>query len=95
MVDECPACGLVTDRGESGYVVGAYLFNMIGSELLFVAAAGAVILATWPHPPWTAISIGGPMLMLGFPVLLYPYCRSLFLGFDLLVHPEVEPPDHS
>jgi uncharacterized protein (DUF983 family) len=88
MVDRCPSCGLVTDRGESGYVVGSYLFNIMASELIFVAIAGYIVALTWPTPPWRLITWGGPVLMLGLPVLFYPVCRVLFLGFDLYFNPD-------
>ncbi len=87
MVERCPACGLITDRGESGYTVGAYMFNMMGSELVFVAIVGGVIASTWPTPPWTLITIAGPILMVALPPLFYPFCRTLFLGFDLFFNP--------
>jgi hypothetical protein len=87
MVERCPACGLITDRGESGYTVGAYMFNMMGSELVFVAIVGGVIASTWPTPPWTLITIAGPVLMIALPPLFYPFCRALFLGFDLFFNP--------
>ena len=88
MVDECPACGLKTDRGESGYAVGSYMFNVVGSELVFVLIVGGVIVNTWPAPPWNVITVAAPFLMLALPPLFYPYCRVLFLGFDLLFNPE-------
>jgi uncharacterized protein (DUF983 family) len=84
MVDRCPACGLATERGESGYGVGAYMFNMMATELVFVAALAAAIALTWPAPPWNWITVGGVLLMIGLPILFYPFSKTLFLGFDLL-----------
>ena len=92
MVDRCPACGLQTDRGESGYAVGAYMFNLIASELVFVAVAGIVVWRTWPTPPWSSITIAAPLLMIALPFLFYPFCRTLFLGFDLWFNPAPENP---
>ncbi len=37
MVLRCPQCGLLFERGEQGYVVGAYMFNIAAAELVFVA----------------------------------------------------------
>jgi hypothetical protein len=32
----CPSCGLPLERGEQGYQVGSYMFNIIAAELIFV-----------------------------------------------------------
>jgi uncharacterized protein (DUF983 family) len=48
----CPRCGLNFEREEQGYVVGAYLFNIIVAELAFAAIFVGTLLLTWPHPPW-------------------------------------------
>jgi hypothetical protein len=39
-------------------------------------------------PPWRLITWAGPVLMVALPVLCYPFCRVLFLGFDLYFNPE-------
>jgi len=91
MVPECPTCGLLTERNEQGYQVGAYMFNIALAELCFVIVLVGVMVGTWPNPPWselTWISVG---LMVLLPVLFYPFSKTLFLGFHLLFHP-AEPP---
>ena len=42
---------------------------------------------TWPTPPWTALLIGGVVLMLAAPVAFFPFARTLFLAFDLIFRP--------
>ena len=37
MREACPVCGLHLERGEHGYIVGAYMFNIVGAELIFAA----------------------------------------------------------
>src|SRR6185312_5628512 len=44
----CPVCGLRFERGEQGYQVGAYMFNLIAAELHFGAVFLAIVLLTWP-----------------------------------------------
>ena len=83
----CPACGLHLERNEQGYIVGAYMFNIIAAELVFGAIFVAVLLATWPDPPWTVLQVGGGALMVAMPLLFYPYSKTLFLAFDLLFRP--------
>ena len=35
--ERCPYCGLVLDRGESDYFLGAYLVNLVAVELIVTA----------------------------------------------------------
>jgi hypothetical protein len=75
-------------RGEQGYVVGAYMFNIVASELTFAALFIGVIVATWPAPPWTWIQVGGVALMVLLPLLFYPFSKTFFLAFDLFFFPK-------
>lgn len=93
MKEKCPTCGLRLERGESGYQVGSYMFNIVLSEMLFAAVFLAVVLWTWPSPPWKLLQYGGGALMLVAPFALFPFCRTLFLACDLLIRPEVDTPD--
>jgi uncharacterized protein (DUF983 family) len=83
----CPACGLPLERGEDGYQVGSYMFNIVASELLFAAIFLGVLLATWPSPPWAVLQYGGIALMIVAPFLFYPFSKTLFLAFDLTFRP--------
>lgn len=83
----CPACGLALERGEDGYQVGSYMFNIIAAELVFAAVFLGLVVATWPTPPWTALQIGGVGLMIAAPFVFFPFSKTLFLAFDLLFRP--------
>jgi uncharacterized protein (DUF983 family) len=87
MRDRCPICGIRLARGEEGYQVGAYMFNMVAAELIFALIFVAIVVYTWPTPPWTWLLYGGVLLMLIVPVLFYPFSKTLFLAFDLLFRP--------
>jgi len=87
MRQACLECGLRFDRGEPGYQVGTYMFNLVGAELVFAAVVVSVLLATWPDPPWTLLQYGGVALMVLLPVVFHPFARVLFLAFDLLFRP--------
>jgi uncharacterized protein (DUF983 family) len=87
MRPECPACGLRLERGEEGYQVGSYMFNIIAAELMFAALFLAVVLLTWPSPPWAWLEYGGIALMIVAPFAFFPFSRTLFLAFDLLFRP--------
>ena len=87
MRERCPACGLLLERGEAGYQVGSYMFNIIASELVLLAIFLAVLAATWPDPPWNALKYGGAALAVLAPILFYPFTKTLFLAFDLVFRP--------
>jgi uncharacterized protein (DUF983 family) len=88
--DRCPACGLRTERGEEGYGVGAYMFNIMASELLWVAVGLGLAVWTWPDPPWDLLLYGGGILMIVMPFVCYPFSKTIFLAFDLLFRPPEE-----
>jgi uncharacterized protein (DUF983 family) len=87
MVPVCPSCGLALERKEEGYVVGAYMFNIIAAELVFVGIFVLALVILWPDPPWTLLTWAGAVLMLLMPVLFYPVSKTLFLAFDLIFRP--------
>jgi uncharacterized protein (DUF983 family) len=87
MRHECPNCGLLLERGEEGYQVGSYMFNIIASELIFAAVFLGVLALTWPSPPWTLLQIGGAILAGVAPFLFFPFSKTLFLAFDLVFRP--------
>src|SRR3954454_22598287 len=78
MRDRCPRCGLELHRGEEGYQVGAYMFNIIAAELIFAALFVGVLVATWPDPPWNLLLYGGMGLIIVAPVVFYPFSRPSF-----------------
>ena len=87
MCSHCPVCSLTFERGEEGYQVGSYMFNIIAAELVFAAIFIGGLLLTWPSPPWNVLLYGGIVLMIGVPLLLFPFSKTLFLAFDLIFRP--------
>jgi uncharacterized protein (DUF983 family) len=83
----CPICRLPLERGEEGYQVGAYMFNIVAAELVFVALFVGIMLATWPNPPWNLLLYGGVVLIILMSILFYPFSKTIFLAFDLLFRP--------
>ncbi len=47
----------------------------------------AILVYTWPNPPWTPLLYGGIALMIVLPALFYPFSKTLFLAFDLVFRP--------
>lgn len=87
MRDRCPVCRIRLERGEEGYQVGAYMFNIVAAELIFAAIFLGILLSTWPTPPWDKLLYGGIAMMLVAPLLFYPFSKTLFLAFDLVFRP--------
>jgi uncharacterized protein (DUF983 family) len=83
----CPTCGLQLERGEQGYIVGAYMFNIAAAEVVWLAVMVSVTAATWPNPPWDWLLYGGVGLMILAPLAFYPFSKTLFLALDLAVRP--------
>jgi len=86
MRQRCPACGLRLERDE-GYFLGAMTFNLIAAELLFAGVMVAVLVSTWPSPPWDLLWVGSVVGMVLAPVVFYPFSKTLWLAFDLLFRP--------
>jgi uncharacterized protein (DUF983 family) len=87
MKAHCPVCGLKLERGEEGYQVGSYMFNLVASELVFAVVFVGIVILTWPSPPWTLLEYGAPALMIIAPFVLFPFSKTLFLAFDLVFRP--------
>lgn len=85
--DNCPVCGIRLERGETGYWVGAYMFNLVAAELVWAASMVVLLWWTWPDPPWTMLLVGGVILMVVTPVVFFPFARMFFLAFDLVFRP--------
>lgn len=83
----CPHCGLRFDRGEGDFFYGAYMFNLIAAELIFVALLIVVVVATWPNTPWTALTWGSIVVAVVAPIFTYPIAKQVWLAFDLAFRP--------
>lgn len=93
MLPRCPRCDLDFEQGEQGYIVGAYMLNIVAAELIFMALFLGVLVLTWPTPPWTAIQwLGAPLVVIA-PIVTYPLSKTLFLAMHLAVFPS--PGDNS
>jgi hypothetical protein len=64
--------------------------NLMAVETVFSVWVVGFLLATWPDPPWGLFQITLIALMLVFPFLFFPFSKTLFLAFDLLVRPPEE-----
>jgi uncharacterized protein (DUF983 family) len=86
LVGNCPSCGLHFER-EQGYWVGAMIIN---TAVAIVGLFGVFLLGlllTWPDVPWEAMTIGTAVVAGLIPLVAYPYSKTLWLAYDLRVHP--------
>ena len=83
----CPTCGLVLDRGESDYFLGAYLLNLVAVELVLTVVLTGVGLATAPDVPWGLLTYGGAAFTVVAAVGCYPLTKALWLAFDVILRP--------
>ena len=85
--ERCPKCGILLERGEGDYFLGAYALNLIGVEVILAAAFLVVMVATWPDPPWNALQYGGALLAVIVPIVCYPFTKTIWLALDLIFRP--------
>ena len=86
--ENCPECGIRLERGEQGYIVGTYMFNLVASELIFAVVMVTWVLRTWPDVPWEWVQYGGVALCVLMPIIFYPVAKALFLAFHLFFLPK-------
>ena len=84
----CPRCGQALERNEHDHWLGGYLINFVVAEFVAVGVVVSVAFATWPDVPWGLIQWGGLVLVLGAPLLFYPFARAIWLAIDLLLRPQ-------
>jgi len=84
MREHCAICGLRFER-EQGYYTGAMGVNLVITELVVVL--GTIPLAFDTRVPVLPLVLGATLAAIALPCLCYPYSRSLWLAFDLLVNP--------
>lgn len=83
----CPECGLWLERGEGDYYLGAYLVALIFIETLFAVGFVAILMITWPDPPWDAIQWGGAIVLAAGVIICYPFSKMIWLAIDLMFRP--------
>jgi uncharacterized protein (DUF983 family) len=86
----CAACGFSFERDEEDdYWLGAYLLNFIATEVVFAGLLLAVLVATWPSPPWSWLIWMGAVQMIMTPIVFYPFSKALWLAGDLVFRPPI------
>ena len=79
MHDACPYCGVKFER-EPGFFLGSIYINYGLTALIAIVAA--FVLRFRFNIPQNPLLIGAMAFTLLFPLLIFPWARSLWLGFD-------------
>jgi hypothetical protein len=66
--------------------------NLFATEGAFTGYLLAALALTWPEVPWTAVLIGGLLVGVLTPFLLFPFTKTFYLAIDLSFRPP-EPPE--
>ena len=82
MVETCPRCGLVFEQ-EEGYWVGALVYNMAITMLVFGIYIAAGTISTWPDSPVLPLVGIGIVIAIAFPIFFYPYSKTIWVATDL------------
>jgi uncharacterized protein (DUF983 family) len=85
--DRCPNCGILLERGEPDYFLGAYTLNLIAVEVLLALGFLVTVWVTAPNPPWDALEYGGVVLAIVGAFLCYPFAKTTWLAVDLMFRP--------
>ena len=86
----CLRCHLPLERREredQDYFLGAMMFNLVLSELVYASGMLVWLLVTWPDVPWDFLQYGGVLFMVAAPFLFYPLSKVLWLVMDLMFRP--------
>lgn len=84
--DRCRTCG-VSWRREEGFELGAVTVNTILTFGAITVAMAVGIVLTVPDIPALPLVIGLLALAVVMPVAIYPFTYTIWLAFDLAVHP--------
>ena len=79
MHDACPHCGVKFER-EPGFFLGSIYINYGLTALIAIVAV--FVLRFRYNIPQNPLLIGAMVFTLLFPLLVFPWARSLWLGFD-------------
>jgi Protein of unknown function (DUF983) len=79
MYERCPHCEVKFER-EPGFFLGSIYINY-GLTALIVAIAYPQLLIVW-NLPERQLLLGAVAFTVIFPILIFPWARSLWLGFD-------------
>jgi uncharacterized protein (DUF983 family) len=99
MKERCPGCGYRFER-EEGFFLGAYVINLAMAQGLVILLAIVPLIVRLAENPDAAIwpFVGGGLVgAVVAPVVLYPWSKTIWTAFDLMLRPPsaTEPTDRT
>ena len=88
MAEGCPKCGDHYVR-EEGYWVGAIIVNTAAVMALFAVVFVGYILVSLPVIEWLPLLLIAAVVNVLFPILFFPYSKTLWVAFDLYFNPDI------
>jgi uncharacterized protein (DUF983 family) len=86
--EECPTCRYRFERpGEEGFFLGAIVVNFAVTEGVLGILLLVSFLLTLPDPPLLLLCAVAVPLMVVAPIAFYPFSKTIWAAFDLLMHP--------
>ena len=86
MVERCPGCALLLDRGDA-FFLGAFVINFGVTELMLGIAIAIMVALTLPEPPLVVIAALAAGVTLTVPFLFYPFSKTLWLAAEMVMRP--------
>jgi uncharacterized protein (DUF983 family) len=86
LAEHCRGCGHRFERHE-GYWVGAVAINTVVTILVFAVVFVGGMVITWPDVPWNLLLVVTVTVNIVFPILFYPWSKTLWVALDLAIHP--------
>jgi hypothetical protein len=56
------------------------------TSLGFIFLFTVAVVVTWPGVPWVAVTVGGVGFCAIFPIVFYPFSKTLWAAIDLILH---------
>jgi hypothetical protein len=89
MKERCPGCGYLFER-EEGFFLGAYVINLAFAQGLVILLAIVPLIVRLAGDPdasvWPFVA-GGLVGAVVAPVVLYPWSKTIWTAFDLMLRP--------
>lgn len=87
--DRCRTCGIAWRR-EEGFELGAVTMNTFVTFGTLAVAMAVGFVLTAPDIPVLPFVVGLSSIALLMPIVIYPFTYTMWLAFDLAVHPPDE-----
>jgi hypothetical protein len=89
MAERCPGCAYRFER-EEGFFLGAYVINLGIAQGLVILLAVVPLILRLSDDPDAAIRpfvVGGLIGAVVAPIVLYPWSKTIWTAFDLMLRP--------